>query len=157
MAKQPYTLTINGKQWNMRLEPDTPLLWVIRDGAKLPGTKYGCGAGICGACSVLIDGSPARSCTLSVETLDEATEIVTIEGLVNTAPDHPVLQAWNDLDVPQCGYCQSGQIMAAVSFLEENPAPTAQEVRAGMANYCRCGTYDKIADAISLAADKAKG
>lgn len=157
MAKQPYSVTINGKTQQLQLDPDTPLLWAIRDGAKLPGTKYGCGVGVCGACSVLIDGEPVRSCVMPVSALEERAQITTIEGLVEAAPDHPVLKAWNDLDVPQCGYCQSGQIMAAVSFLQENPAPTAQEVRAGMANYCRCGTYDKIADAISQAARTTKG
>lgn len=155
MTKRNYNLTINGKAMQLSLDPDTPLLWALRDGARLPGTKYGCGAGICGACTVLVDGTPQRSCTLPVEAIDDRAPIVTIEGIAQSDPNHPVLAAWNDLDVPQCGYCQSGQIMAAIAFLEENPSPTAADVRAGLANYCRCGTYDKIAEAISQAASRA--
>lgn len=140
----------------MRLEPDTPLLWALRDGAKLLGTKYGCGVGACGACTVIVDGYPMRSCTMPVEALEAEADIVTIEGLVKDEPNHPVLEAWNALDVPQCGYCQTGQIMAAAAFLKENPSPTTDDVRAGMANYCRCGTYDKIAAAIAQAASANK-
>ncbi|MEM7570252.1 MAG: (2Fe-2S)-binding protein [Pseudomonadota bacterium] len=157
MSKQSYTLTINGHAQELRAAPDTPLLWALRDGAKLTGTKYGCGAGLCGACTVLVDGTPARSCTLPIETLEASQSITTIEGLAEADPDHPVLKAWSAVDVPQCGYCQSGQILAAAAFLKDNPTPTKDEIWDAMANICRCGTYNEIAEAIALAADLAQG
>jgi len=154
MAKNTYTLTINGAQQSLKAAPDTPLLWALRDGATLTGTKYGCGIGVCGACTVLMDGVATRSCGLPIESVDQGAEIITIEGFAAAQPDHPVLAAWNDVQVPQCGYCQSGQILAAKAFLDENPAPSDQEIKEGMTTLCRCGTYNEIAEAIALAASK---
>ncbi|MEM6682935.1 MAG: (2Fe-2S)-binding protein [Pseudomonadota bacterium] len=152
MTKTAYTLNINGKPHTVKASPDTPLLWALRDSAKLTGTKYGCGVGICGACTVLADGVPTRSCGVPIETLDETVAITTIEGFAEAEPYHPVLEAWNEIQVPQCGYCQSGQILAAKAFLEDNPTPSAAEIKEGMTNLCRCGTYNEIAAAIALAA-----
>ncbi|MEM9288375.1 MAG: (2Fe-2S)-binding protein [Pseudomonadota bacterium] len=156
MKKATYTLQINGEARTVEAAPDTPLLWVLRDGAKLTGTKYGCGVGYCGACTVLTDGIPTRSCSMPVDALDEGTAITTIEGFAEENPNHPVLQAWNDLQVPQCGYCQSGQILSAKAFLDDNPEPSAQDIKDGMTNLCRCGTYNEIAAAIAHAADLTK-
>jgi len=152
MPKEDYVLTINGRQRSIKAAPDTPLLWVLRDGAKLTGTKYGCGVGACGACTVLTDGEVTRSCSVTVAELDETVDILTIEGLVEADPTHPVLRAWEEVQVPQCGYCQSGQILAAKAFLDDNPSPSAQDIRDGMTNLCRCGTYNEIAEAIARAA-----
>lgn len=142
--------TINGSRQQLDIEPETPLLWAIRDELGLTGTKYGCGIAQCGACTVHVNGKAVRSCMMQVGDADGAT-IVTIEGL---SPDnsHPVQQAWLAEDVPQCGYCQSGQIMAAVAFLNEHPEPTDADIDDGLTNICRCGTYMRIRAAIHRAA-----
>jgi len=153
-------LNINGKDVDVDVEPDTPLLWVIRDTLALTGTKYGCGMALCGACTVHIDGAPIRSCVTPVSEVG-AKKITTIEGL-SADNSHPVQQAWLELDVPQCGYCQSGQIMSAAALLAQKPAPTDQDIDDAMAgNICRCGTYQRIRAAIHRAAqlkgDKSSG
>jgi isoquinoline 1-oxidoreductase alpha subunit len=149
------TLSINGKTYNVDVEEGTPLLWVIREQVGFTGTKYGCGIGACGACTVHLDGQPVRSCSLAVQNA-VGRKITTIEGL---SPDttHKVQKAWVALDVPQCGYCQSGQIMAAVALLERNPKPSDQDIDAAMTNICRCGTYQRIRAAIHLAAGDDQG
>jgi isoquinoline 1-oxidoreductase subunit alpha len=145
-------LTINGTTRDLKVEPDTPLLWVLREQAGLTGTKYGCGIAQCGACTVHIDGAAVRSCALPVSAVAEGQKIVTIEGL---SPDgsHPVQKAWAALDVPQCGYCQVGMIMAASALLAQNPKPSDADIDAGITNICRCGTYNRVRAAIKLAAD----
>ena len=150
------SLMINGISRDIDVEPDTPLLWVIREQVGLTGTKYGCGVAQCGACTVHIDGVAALSCTLPVSALTPDQKIVTIEGL---SPDasHPLQKAWLELDVPQCGYCQSGQIMAAAALLQANPKPTEEQIVAEMSNICRCGTYNRIKAAINLAASSGTG
>ena len=148
-------LTINGETREVEAEPDTPLLWVIREQAGLTGTKFGCGIAQCGACTVHIDGVPTRSCVMPLGSIEEGAKIVTIEGL---SPDgsHPVQKAWLALDVPQCGYCQSGMIMAAAGLLEANPKPTDEDISNEITNICRCGTYNRVRAAIHMAAaDKA--
>ena len=148
-----YSLKINGKSHNIEVDADTPLLWVLRDQLDLVGTKYGCGIGQCGACTVHIDGVATRSCMLQISALD-GKSITTIEGLSEDA-NHPVQQAWKDVDVPQCGYCQSGQIMAAAAFLETNATPTKTEIREAMnGNICRCASYNSIEKAVEVAASK---
>jgi isoquinoline 1-oxidoreductase subunit alpha len=148
------SLTINGKSHNVDVEPDTPLLWVIRDTIGMTGTKYGCGIAQCGACTVHIDGVPTRSC--SVQVSDAAGKnITTIEGLANNGVLHKVQQAWIDHDVPQCGYCQSGMIMAVVALLKEKPKPTDADIDGEITNICRCGTYQQIRAAIHAVAAKA--
>jgi isoquinoline 1-oxidoreductase alpha subunit len=144
-------LNINGRVHEVDVEGDTPLLWVIREQIGLTGTKYGCGVAQCGACTVHVDGVATRSCTLPVEAVTETQKIVTIEGL---SPDgrHPLQQAWVALDVPQCGYCQSGMLMAAAALLAENPKPTEADIRAGITNICRCGTYNRVLAGIQRAA-----
>jgi isoquinoline 1-oxidoreductase alpha subunit len=144
-------LNINGKTRELAVEPQTPLLWAIREQVGLTGTKYGCGIAQCGACSVHLNGRVVRSCSIPVSALKPTDRIVTIEGLAKKS-DHPVQQAWADLDVPQCGYCQSGQIMAAAALLAENPSPTDQDIDAAMTNICRCGTYQRIRAAVHKAA-----
>jgi len=144
-------LNINGKLRNVEVEDDTPLLWVIREQIGLTGTKYGCGVAQCGACSVHIDGEVRRSCSIPVGTLKASDRIVTIEGL-SPASSHPVQQAWAALDVPQCGYCQSGQIMAAAALLAKVPNPTDKDIDDAMTNICRCGTYQRIRAAVRMAA-----
>jgi isoquinoline 1-oxidoreductase alpha subunit len=144
-------LNINGKVRDVDVEADTPLLWVIREQVGLTGTKYGCGVAQCGACSVHINGDVQRSCAIPVGTLKATDRIVTIEGLSATS-SHPVQKAWLALDVPQCGYCQSGQIMAAVALLRKNPHPTDKDIDDAMTNICRCGTYQRIRAAVHLAA-----
>jgi aerobic-type carbon monoxide dehydrogenase small subunit (CoxS/CutS family) len=144
-------LNINGKEHLLDLEPETPLLWAIRDTINLTGTKYGCGIQQCGACTVLIDKRPVRSCGITVTEV-EGKDITTIEGLSENTLN-PVQMAWVEEQVPQCGYCQSGQIMAAVSLLERNPDPTDQDIDRGMLNLCRCGTYPRIRKAIHRASD----
>ena len=147
-------LKINGKNRRVDVEDDTPLLWAIRDTVGLTGTKYGCGIQQCGACTVLIGKRPARSCGITVGEV-AGKEITTIEGLSEDSK-HPVQLAWVEEQVPQCGYCQSGQIMAAVSLLERKPNPTDQEIDRGMLNLCRCGTYPRIRKAIHRAAELLK-
>ena len=147
-------LNINGKEHNLDLEPETPLLWALRDNVNLTGTKYGCGIQQCGACTVLIDKRPVRSCGITLAEV-EGKDITTIEGLSEDSLN-PVQMAWVEEQVPQCGYCQSGQIMAAVSLLERNPDPTDQDIDRGMLNLCRCGTYPRIRKAIHRASDLLK-
>ena len=146
----PYKLKINGKSQTVEADADTPLLWVLRDKIDLVGTKFGCGIGQCGACTVHVDGGAARSCSLQVSQL-EGMDIVTIEGLSENG-DHPVQKAWLEHDVPQCGYCQSGQMMTAAALLEKTPNPTDEDIDAAMdGNICRCGTYVRIKQAIKTA------
>jgi isoquinoline 1-oxidoreductase subunit alpha len=144
-------LTINGTSRDVDVDPDTPLLWVIREQIGLTGTKYGCGVAVCGACTVQIDGVATRSCVLPVSAVEANQQITTIEGL---SPDssHPVQKAWLALDVPQCGYCQAGMIMAAAGLLAQNPNPTDEDINAEITNICRCGTYNRVRAAIKLAA-----
>lgn len=149
------TLNVNGTAHQVDAEPDTPLLWVLRDSIGLTGTKYGCGIAYCGACTVHVDGAALRSCQFPVGQVGES-EVTTIEGL---SPDasHPVQQAWREEDVPQCGYCQSGQIMAVAALLAENPEPSDIEIDQQLTNICRCGTYARIRKAVHRAAETAKG
>lgn len=150
-----YNLKVNGKLHTVEVESDTPLLWVLRDHINLVGTKFGCGIAQCGACTVHIDGVATRSCVTTVSRLQNS-EIVTIEGLSEMG-DHPVQEAWKEIDVPQCGYCQAGQIMTASAFLESNPNPNKSEIRSAMqGNLCRCASYNSIEKAIEVAANKIK-
>jgi isoquinoline 1-oxidoreductase alpha subunit len=144
-------LNINGKVREVRVEEDTPLLWVIREQVGLTGTKYGCGIAQCGACSVHINGEVRRSCSIPLSTIKATDKIVTIEGL-SAKSTHPVQQAWAELDVPQCGYCQSGQIMAAAALLKKNPHPSDKDIDEAMTNICRCGTYHRIRAGVHKAA-----
>ncbi|MGX4641224.1 (2Fe-2S)-binding protein [Massilia sp. SYSU DXS3249] len=147
-----YTLNINGKRQTVDVEADTPLLWALRDSLGLVGAKYGCGAGMCGACTVHIDGAPARSCLMPVSSIGNQ-KITTIEGL-DRNHQHPLQQAWQELDVPQCGYCQSGQIMSACALLKQHPKPTDAQIDEAMAgNLCRCATYTRIRAGIHRAAE----
>jgi isoquinoline 1-oxidoreductase alpha subunit len=148
------TLNINGEVRQVDAEPDTPLLWVLRDTIGLTGTKYGCGIAYCGACSVHIDGVVTRSCQMPVSAVGDA-RVTTIEGL-SPDSDHPVQQAWREEDVPQCGYCQSGQIMAVAALLAENPTPSDEEIDQQISNVCRCGTYARIRRAVHRAAEIAR-
>ena len=146
-----YTLQVNGKSHTVEAMEDMPLLWVLRDLLNLPGTKYGCGQALCGACTVHVNGNPVRSCSYPISAVGTGT-ITTIEGLSEEGT-HPVQQAWEKLVVPQCGYCQTGQIMAAVALLKQKPNPTDQEIDQAMqGNLCRCGTYNRIKAAIQLVA-----
>ena len=146
-----FTLTINGKDSQVDVDADTPLLWVLRDTLGLTGTKYGCGMALCGACTVHLDGTPIRSCVTPVNAV-AGRKVTTIEGL-SADRSHPVQKAWIELDVPQCGYCQSGQIMSAAALLAQNPQPTDADIDAAMSgNICRCGTYQRIRAAIHRAA-----
>ena len=147
------TLNVNGKQVSVDVEDDMPLLWVLRDELGLTGTKYGCGIAMCGACTVYVDGQPVRSCVMPASAL-AGKKITTIEGL---SPDgsHPVQKAWVQLQVPQCGFCQSGMIMAAAALLKETKRPTDAQIDAAMSNICRCGTYARVREAIHLAAKSA--
>jgi isoquinoline 1-oxidoreductase subunit alpha len=150
-------LNVNGQEREVEAEPETPLLWVLRDTLGLTGTKYGCGIAACGACTVHVDGVAERSCQLAVADL-ESSVIVTIEGLGGPGAPHPVQAAWIETQVAQCGYCQSGQIMQAAALLAGNPAPTDAEIDEAMSgNLCRCGTYDGIRAAIRAAATKMAG
>jgi|SRR5579863_4637606 len=146
------TLSVNGRSYDVDVEPDTPLLWVLRDTIGLTGTKYGCGIAQCGACTVHIDGVPTRSCQVRIGTLG-AKQVTTIESLAANGELHPVQKAWLDLDVPQCGYCQSGMIMTVVALLRHTPKPTDAEIDAAITNICRCGTYQRIRAAIHAVAD----
>ena len=148
-------VTINGQRHELDIEPETPLLWVLRDELGLTGTKYGCGIAECGACTVHLNGEAVRSCQVQISDADGAT-ITTIEGL-STDGSHPVQRAWIEQDVPQCGYCQSGQIMAAVALLKAKPDPTDADIDETVTNICRCGTYQRIRAAIHRAAELAKG
>ena len=151
----PILLTINGQPFDFDGDPEKPLLWVLREDAGLTGTKYGCGVAACGACTVHLDGIAMRSCVLPVEAA-AASDIVTIEGLAGASQNqrHPVQEAWIAAQAPQCGYCQSGMIMAAAALLSQNPRPTDEEIDAAMTNLCRCGTYPRIRSAIrALAAE----
>jgi len=144
-------LTINGKQHQIEVEPDTPLLWAIREQVGLTGTKYGCGIAQCGACTVHIDGMAVRSCYYPVsEAVNK--QITTIEGLAQNGALHKVQKAWVDNDVPQCGYCQTGMIMAVAALLKEKPKPTDADIDAGLTNICRCGTFQQVRAAIHAAA-----
>ena len=148
----PMDLTVNGVRHSVDVAPETPLLWVIRDQLRLTGTKFSCGIAQCGACTLHIDGQPVRSCSIPVSAA-AGKSVTTIEGL---SPDgtHPVQLAWVELDVPQCGYCQSGMIMSVVALLEQHPNPTDAEIDAGVTNACRCSTYHRIRQAIKVAAAK---
>lgn len=150
MAK--FYIQVNGRQQQVDVDPDTPLLWVLRDHLQLVGTKYGCGIAQCGACTVHLDGTAVRSCSLPVSGVGDKP-VITIEGLSDDA-SHPLQEAWREHDVPQCGYCQAGQIMTAASFLKSNPNPTEQEIDTAMGgNLCRCGTYNRVKAAILTAAE----
>jgi aerobic-type carbon monoxide dehydrogenase small subunit (CoxS/CutS family) len=150
------TLVINGRNTEIDVAPETPLLWVLRDTLNLTGTKFGCGRGLCGACTVHVAGTPTRSCITPVSAVGDRP-ITTIEGL-SADRSHPVQRAWMEIDVPQCGYCQSGQIMAASALLAANKAPTDADIDAAMSgNICRCGTYPRIRAAIRRAAKIAEG
>jgi aerobic-type carbon monoxide dehydrogenase small subunit (CoxS/CutS family) len=146
-----YTIKINDKEHQVDVAPDTPMLWVLRDHFKLVGTKYGCGVGQCGACTIHVDGSATRSCLLPISSVGDS-DITTIEGLAEKA-DHPIQKAWLEHDVPQCGYCQAGQMMNAASLLKDNPHPSDNDIDVAMnGNICRCGTYVRIKAAIKTAA-----
>ncbi|MCM5664109.1 (2Fe-2S)-binding protein [Galbibacter mesophilus] len=148
-----FKININGKTETVDVDPQTPLLWVLRDHLKLVGTKYGCGIAQCGACTVHLNGSAVRSCQLPISAVQE-NQVTTIEGLSENG-DHPVQQAWLEVDVPQCGYCQAGQIMTASALLKENPNPNDEDIETAMnGNICRCGTYTRIKAAIKTAASK---
>lgn len=145
-------LNVNGKAHRVEVDPETPLLWVLRDELNLTGSKYGCGVGVCGACTVLVDGKPERSCLRTVREV-VGKKVVTIEGLSRDG-GHPVQRAWMELDVPQCGYCQAGQVMAAAALLASKPKPTDRDIAESMSDViCRCGTYDRIRKAIHRAAE----
>ena len=148
-----YNLTINNKKHSIEADTDTPLLWILRDQVNLVGTKYGCGIGQCGACTVHVNGKATRSCLLQISQA-EGMEITTIEGLSEDGT-HPVQEAWKEIDVPQCGYCQAGQIMTASSFLKQNPNPTTTEIRNAMhGNICRGASYNSIEKAVKVASEK---
>jgi len=152
-----FNLNVNGKKVTVDVEPDMPLLWVLRDFAGLKGTKFGCGMALCGACTVHLNGSPVRSCQTPVSSLAKSAKITTIEGISDGVQLHAVQQAWIEEQVPQCGYCQSGQIMSAVALLKNNPDPSDKDIDSAMSgNLCRCGTYDRIRKAIHRASDISK-
>jgi aerobic-type carbon monoxide dehydrogenase small subunit (CoxS/CutS family) len=147
-------LVVNGRPVELDVEPDTPLLWILRDHLGLTGTKFGCGVAACGACTVHLDEQPTRSCVMPVSAC-AGKKIVTIEGLRRDGNLHPVQQAWVDAQAPQCGYCQSGMIMAAAALLKSNPKPSDADIDAAITNICRCGTYPRLRRAIHAAAGKA--
>jgi isoquinoline 1-oxidoreductase alpha subunit len=150
------TLTVNGTPRQLDVAPEMPLLWALRETLELTGTKYGCGMALCGACTVHVDGTPTRSCVTPVSAV-AGKQVTTIEGL-SAKSDHPAQRAWMELDVPQCGFCQSGQLMSAAALLAQNKTPTDQDIDAAMAgNICRCGTYQRIRAAIHRAAALARG
>jgi isoquinoline 1-oxidoreductase alpha subunit len=144
-------LKINGKRFDVDVDGSTPLLWVLREQLGLTGTKYSCGIGLCGACTVHINGKAVRSCIMPVSSLNASQEIVTIEGL-SSDNNHPLQQAWKELDVPQCGYCQPGMIMSAAALLKNNPNPSDADIDATVTNICRCGTFNRVRRGIHLAA-----
>ena len=147
-----YTLTVNGTPRTVEVEADTPLLWVLREHLKLTGTKYGCGMAQCGSCTIHLNGNPVRACIVPVSSVTPDQEVTTIEGLSESG-DHPLQKAWVEAQVPQCGYCQSGQIMQAAALLANKPQPTREEIVQFMnGNLCRCGTYMRIINAIEMAA-----
>lgn len=148
------TLSVNGKAYNVDVEADTPLLWVLRDTIGLTGTKYGCGIAQCGCCTVHLDGVATRSCQVPVGAVGSKA-VTTIESLTRNGKLHAVQQAWLDLDVPQCGYCQTGMMMAAVALLKKKPKPTDADIDAAITNICRCGTYQRVRAAIHAAANNA--
>jgi isoquinoline 1-oxidoreductase alpha subunit len=148
-------LNVNGQLREHDAEPETPLLWVLREQLGMTGTKYGCGIAQCGSCTVHLDGNPVRSCVLPVSAVQETQRITTIEGL-SPKGDHPLQKAWVNLDVPQCGYCQSGMIMAAAALLKSNPRPTDADIDANITNICRCGTFNRVRAAIKEAAGGTK-
>ncbi|HEY5746186.1 MAG TPA: (2Fe-2S)-binding protein [Chryseolinea sp.] len=151
-----YSITVNHKLYEVEAEPDVPLLWILRDYLGLKGTKFGCGIAACGACTVHLNSNPVRSCQLRISTLPASAKITTIEGIGADVP-HPIQEAWIELQVPQCGYCQSGQIMSAVALLAKKPLPSDKDIDAALVgNLCRCGTYDRIRKAIHLAAENPK-
>lgn len=144
-----FSITVNNQSHTVEVDADTPLLWVLRDELNLVGTKYGCGIGQCGACTIHMDGKAMRSCLLPIEAVEG--KITTIEGLSEKG-DHPVQKAWKETDVPQCGYCQTGQMMTAAAFLKDNPSPSEEEIKNAMhGNICRCGTYLRIREAVKKA------
>lgn len=148
-----YNLNVNGKQHRVDVAEDTPLLWVLRDSLNLVGTKFGCGIAECGACTVHLDGEPVKACVYPVSSIN-GSKVVTIEGLSEKG-DHPVQVAWDELDVPQCGYCQAGQIMKAAALLKTNPKPSDQQIAEAMHdNICRCGAYHRIREAVKSASAK---
>ena len=148
------TIEVNGTSRQINIEPDTPLLWVLRDMIGLTGTKFGCGIAQCGACTVDVDGTPIRSCSIAVSTA-VGKNITTVEGLASSGVLHKVQQAWIDHDVPQCGYCQSGMIMAVAALLKQKPKPTDADIDREITNICRCGTYQQVREAIHALAAKA--
>lgn len=145
-------LSVNGKLVSLDVDGSTPLLWVLREQLALTGTKYSCGIGICGACTVHINGKAVRSCVVPVSSLNASQKIVTIEGL-STDNNHPLQQAWKQLDVPQCGYCQSGMLMSAAALLNTHPKPSDADIDANITNICRCGTFNRVRHGIHLAAE----
>jgi isoquinoline 1-oxidoreductase alpha subunit len=149
------SLNVNGQVREHNAEPDTPLLWVLREQLGMTGTKYGCGIAQCGSCTVHVDGAAVRSCSLPVSAVQPTQKIVTIEGL-SAKGDHPLQKAWVNLDVPQCGYCQSGMIMAAAALLKDKPRPSDADIDAAITNICRCGTYNRVRAAIKEAAGGVK-
>ena len=150
-----YSLNINGKIQKVDADSDTPLLWVLRDNLRLLGTKFGCGVGSCGACTIHMNGNATRACLMTVSSIGTA-KITTIEGL-SAKGDHPLQLAWDEVDVPQCGYCQTGQIMTAAAFLKKNPKPTLEQVDTAMnGNLCRCAAYHRIREAVLAASQKTK-
>lgn len=151
------TINVNGKDYQLDVEPDTPLLWAVRDELNMTGSKFGCGAGLCGACTMHLDGQPIRTCVTPIIAA-AGRKVTTIEGIANGEQLSPVQEAWVELNVPQCGYCQSGQIMSATALLNNNPNPSDADIDAAMSgNICRCGTYPRIRKAIHLAAEKLQG
>jgi len=154
MAK--YSITVNRKNYEVEAEPDVPVLWILRDYIGLKGTKFGCGIASCGACTIHLNGNPVRSCQLRISAITANSKITTIEG-IGEDELHPVQHAWIELQVPQCGYCQSGQIMSAVALLKKKPTPSDNDIDSALTgNLCRCGTYDRIRKAIHLAAENLK-